>query len=597
MRIPNMWISFSFALVLGCQAPLHAQGETKQGQPLPASTTDDVGYVYIRQRVSADYNGSPDKLARALVYPVEKQILIKSGDTLSGIISNEYQVGPSNAPTAYQLFKKSILDLNRISPESTLQANTILKIPNLPPMALARPNPGNKLNRIPKLGIQSNMLSGRTNVDSLSSVPSSSIVFDEGRKGAQEVVMVQRVTRAYALQLMQNNPGQAQVINDLINIEFARAGEEVGANASQQITNSFISSVDESVLREKLKGVARKRPILVVLDDTWPDETDFAKSRKFFLDAIIGVRQHYMLGSPDLSKSALVMANFIPNDEGQGRVTHASQVKRALLPLQALEPEEGRVSVVFLPLFRGDPISAELFTQLIEIDLDTKHMGAALGFDAVPMDVIAANRKIAEQIVQGISSKMSNAVPATDQALVAAVLNFLSLYSNYIMQPSILNMSWTTPNLAFPIEVPEDGYGLNVVAAGNEGDDRGTTVYQLHRQFASRSLTPPGDMLAVMNVRDDGSPDCASSLLLTDKELLGFSFPGRLSNTECGTSFSAPRVAWLIAAHEALTPKPQDVMMWKSELYKKLIGIRDKNADGYNKIRLNIQTLFDDVSN
>ncbi|MGF6481649.1 hypothetical protein [Paraburkholderia sp. JPY419] len=334
-----------------------------------------------------------------------------------------------------------------------------------------------------------------------------------------------------------------------------------------------------------------------MLDDAWPDDASFITARDFFIQAITVVRQKYMMGPASYPKFLIDAKGVSQNRREVNPTTHASEIKRSLMPLVALEPPGGRVSVIFLPLFNDEPVAAEIFTQLIEINLDAKHMTTMLGFDSVPPDVIKGNRTIAEKIVQAIGSKSSDVPPQTDEALIAAMLTFCELYSNAAKQPYVLNMSWTTPNMEFPIEIPEDGFGIDVVSAGNEGDGRGTTVYQLKRQFASRSLTPPGDMLAVMNIRNDGTPDCTSSLLVTDRELLGFSFPGRISDTECGTSFSAPRVAWLIAAHEAMTAQPGDVSSWRSDLYKKLVNIRDSSSNNYNKIRLNIESLFSDVSN
>ncbi|CAJ8624773.1 Uncharacterised protein [Burkholderia pseudomallei] len=594
MRIPATLQILFLGIVLVSSKLAFAQNAVTPAPsvaPLPGNGSD---YVYIRQRISANYQNAAEKLARILVAPVEKEIYVKPGDTLSSIVSKQYKVGVSNAPAAFQLLANSIMALNRMSAGGTLQSNTNLKIPNLPPLAATNPNPNNQNNDIPKLSIQSDILLKQPNLSQPGAPTPPNVIFDEGRKGAQEVVMIQRVTRAYAQQLVYQSPGQTQVMSDLIPINFAQAS--VPATA-QNMPAPFLSGDDATMLRNKLASAAKKHPVLIIFDDAWPDDASFVSARNFFVQAITEVRQHYMMGSANFPQSVMDAKGVSSNTGEVSSASHASLIKRSLMPLQTLEPTGGRVSVIFLPLFNEEPVAAELFTQLIEMDLDAKHMAALLGFDAVPPDVVKGNRKIAEQIVKAISSKASDAPPETDQALIAAMLTFCELYSNSVKQPYVLNMSWTTPNMEFPIEIPEDGFGIDVVAAGNEGDSRGTTVYQLNRQFASRSLTPPGDMLAVMNIRDDGTPDCMSSLLVTDRELLGFSFPGRLSDTKCGTSFSAPRVAWLIAAHEAMTPQPQDVSSWKSDLYKKLISIRDLSSKNYNKIRLNIESLFNDVSN
>lgn len=557
-----------------------------------ASAENDSEYVYVRQRVSTDYQNTQQDLAVALSMPIEKNVAIRSGDTMSGIVSRQYGVGRSNAPEAFLMLTSKISELNELSNNSSLTAGDTLSIPDIPPIALSRPNPNNTANSIAKLGFSIDAFKTVSKNNQSKSATSYSQIFDKGRKGASETVVIYKVKRRDAIALQKTYPGAVEAVNDIIRVTLAQPAEPKNLNSE---ASSVLSEADASTLRRKLSRTAQKEPFLVIFDDNWPDRDDFQSSVKFFAKAISIVREKYRLGAVTLSVAALPQS-LSDHNLATSSSSHAHQIKRAIAPLAELQPKEGRVSVVYLPLFRCDPVAKELLTQLVEIDLDAKHMGSVLGIDAAPADVLRANRKLATDIVGRIGTNASGGIVKTDEAVIAAVLTFLRLYSEKANRPYVLNMSWTTPNFTFHLDVPEDAYGLAVVAAGNEGDAQGTTVYDSHRQFAYRSLTPPGDMVAVMNVTVDGRPDCASSLLMTDRELLGFAFSGRLSDSECGTSFAAPRVAWLIAAHESVSPPSRNVSEWRSHLYSELTGLRSKGENEFNKIRLNPGQLFSDVA-
>jgi hypothetical protein len=145
-------------------------------------------------------------------------------------------------------------------------------------------------------------------------------------------------------------------------------------------------------------------------------------------------------------------------------------------------------------------------------------------------------------------------------------------------------MSWTTPDQWFQPNVPEGFYGLFVAAAGNIP---ALNIYSDPRQqFAARSKSP-GDVLAVMNTDENGSPVCDSSVFGNDlTDVFGVAFPGYLgpAPTDCGTSFSAPRVAWLIAAREAVKDPPAAPADWQTALRRELLDHRTNGA-GYARAR------------
>ncbi|MGF6481650.1 hypothetical protein [Paraburkholderia sp. JPY419] len=254
MRLLIALHTLCLGIVLMCSKASFAQNAAIPASSTVTSPGNDSDYVYIRQRISADYQNTAGKLAKILKAPVEKEIFIKSGDTLSQVISKEYKVGVSNAPAAYQLFAKSILTINKIPQDGILQSNTNIRIPNLPPLAATNPNPHNQNNEIPKLSVEADILAKQPNL-SQQGTRTPNVIFDEGRKGAQEVVMIQRVPRAYAAQLVHQNPDETQVVNDHIPIDFAQAS---GPATAQSPSAIFLSSEDTTTLRRKLARAASK---------------------------------------------------------------------------------------------------------------------------------------------------------------------------------------------------------------------------------------------------------------------------------------------------------------------------------------------------
>ena len=555
--------------------------------------------IYISQRVNADYVNEPERLAQVLGKSLERPIVVKPRDTLSGIISREYQVGESNAPEAYPLFARRISERNQLVDPNKLVGGMTLYIPDLPPLALQRPSTTNPYNKIAKLSTYSYLVKQAIVAAKKKIVR----IYDKLRLGAREVVQLRRVSRKDAQALLSKQEenqtasyqqqGEAAAVNSPIEIQLAQAPT---ADLYEPL-----SAEDAVLVRQKLAGQPKKHPTLIVLDDAWPDDAAFIESSKFLVKAIKEIRQKYKMGEPMFSRGLLKAntARFVQNLPRSP--SHASMIKRSIEQLRALEPGQERVKVVYIPLSRAQVGADEILRELIEIRAIVRDMGSDQKVE-VPPDIRKNARNLAKDIVQKISDSLSDShkILKTDQAVVEAVIVFVMLHAEMTKEPDFLNMSWTTPKLQFQIFIPASYYGLTVVAAGNEGDKAGTTVYDLEREFAFRSWLP-GDVVAVMNINPDGSPACDSCLLRLDRNMLGFAFPGSLSESECGTSFSSPRVAWLIAAREAMIKTTirddKQIGEWRDDLITELHGLRDNEQASFNSLRLNVGKLFAPIPN
>jgi hypothetical protein len=115
--------------------------------------------VIIRQDFSLNYQSDVSGLAAQIETGRERTVAVKPGDTLSKIISREFGVGISNAPDAYEMLKRQIVETNALPGPNDLKAHEPIQIPDALRKALENPNPNKWLNRIPKVVIDSRISS------------------------------------------------------------------------------------------------------------------------------------------------------------------------------------------------------------------------------------------------------------------------------------------------------------------------------------------------------------------------------------------------------------------------------------------------------
>jgi hypothetical protein len=95
--------------------------------------------------------------------------------------------------------------------------------------------------------------------------------------------------------------------------------------------------------------------------------------------------------------------------------------------------------------------------------------------------------------------------------------------------------------------------------------------------------------MAVMNMASDGNVFSESTRVSESDFDLGIAagFDGFVTDDISGTSFSAPRIAWFLAAGEAVRTRNLDLQRWAIELYLALKQLRDPTANHYQKLLFN----------
>jgi len=559
--------------------------------------------ILVRIRVNANYIEHPEVLEQVIASsPLSVNYIVAPGDTLSGVISKKFKIGVSNSEAAYRAFEQSIKESNNLTDSDTLAAGRRLTIPDLPPLAKTNPNRSKTANSIPRISTYSSFIKS-IHKDGWTSEPpnelheslDSDFIATTGndRIGAQEVFIIRAVEPEQAKTLITNFPNNAEVLNAPVQIQSADASFDSNSPSPLLIENP-LKPDEQTIVRQKMALPATQHPVLFVLDDTWPDDAAFVQSRDYLVKAINRVRASYRLADADFSHAFLSSTSAPQSSGGAIGESHAHEIERSISPFTDMDPTSQHVEVIYVPLFLSQTGSKELLEKLIELDQIVLGMHNN-GGDPIPSDLKATASAQSDFMLKSLDTDLKPGPNQSDQVVIESLIVLAQLDSQLTHQPFFVNMSWTVPGMQFQPFIPSMPRGLLVSAAGNEGGPDGRTVYDLKRQFAFRSLSP-GDTLAVMNIDDTGEPSCGSSLLAFNQMVYGLGFSGSLANTPCGgSSFSSPRVAWLIAARESTLPAPKDENFWATTLKGELTTMRNVRANRFNQIRFDVRQFFSAV--
>lgn len=93
--------------------------------------------------------------------------------------------------------------------------------------------------------------------------------------------------------------------------------------------------------------------------------------------------------------------------------------------------------------------------------------------------------------------------------------------------------------------------------------------------------------VAALNVNTDGNRVCHSNFI-GDRFVPGANALGYVGDIvgDTGSSFSAVRIAWLLAAAEALRVGPMDASVWHAELEVRLRKMRAAGVGTFKAIRI-----------
>lgn len=583
---------FLFAPSGMCQAPANAPAVLQEEQ------------ITLRRIAPTDFydpNFSTDQLSALLSNSLPRVEYVRSGETLSDVLSRVLNISQSFTPAVYDQVTTDVLTRNNISLPKDLKPGPLL-LPDLPRTAKPEKTPGNTFYEFPRIssGLSERPMVWDSRVAAMAGWPK---IDDRFRQAVTVELQSRTVPRSEA----RKYAALAKKPPDVLRGQFmyVAANEHVrlklGAEAGPPGPEPLVEKPVAEAIAARLKTKRSVNPLLVVLDDSWPDDAEYAKAMQFVARASRRIREHFRLESP-LTDSADVRdvlsgatkTEFYGIPQYPALKLHSAMIKAALNEFVTLDAASN-INVVFLPVNRAQPGALHAIREIIYVAELARPLGSALGKTHVRDKKPAT--EFANRIVSGLS--LSGTLTAydgtahtvsSDKAVIESVWLFLALYAEAVEQPYFLSLSWTIPDMEFQAYFKEKTYGMMLAAAGN---DKGKDVYDANLQFALRSVRP-GDVLAVVNA-DSAGLSCSSNTLPSDVRAFGLAFPGKLKGALCGTSFSAPRIAWLLAARAALGQAPPNSparQKWAVHLRDQLMALQNMDVENEGRFVVTLERLL-----
>ena len=557
---------------------------------LAQEEASNKGLVLVQRTVNAKYDAASSTFSALLNSTLTQPYLVKPDDTLQKIVSEKFAMGPTAAPALYEQMAARIQSLNGISNLNAIQTGSKLTLPDLPPVQWRQPNPSNPNYGVPR--VQSGptyaaILSGR-GLGTAGAVDVRKL-FDAGRK-AEPLVNQWRwvpVEQAKAEAEATDSSVSQTFWSQPITLKFAQA------LAASSATGTVAS--DLQFLTALVKRRAPQQDVVVyVLDDSWPSSAAFESSRAFLVGALSSIRKVNFFGDgalPAALNDGTAKTDFPP--QMPGHLLHAARIATSLADLTKLTP---RVKVVYLPLFLEQKWSKELWQELAYTALVASAMHSKLGA-AEPTDGIRKQaRSDAAQLVAQIPTKVINSLGPAQQTPITVLQKIAQLYASTVGIPYFISMSWTIEKRELDFGPDPDSLGVSLAASGNDDKDViGDAVY-----LAYRAKAAPGDVLAVMNTDGTGKELCGSSRLpLTGPNAFyGLAYEGTFNDgAECGSSFSTPRVAWLLALRQAYNAPiaKQNWPDWYASFRTSVLALQSATQPTSRRYWLSVNKLFDGV--
>jgi hypothetical protein len=256
-------------------------------------------------------------------------------------------------------------------------------------------------------------------------------------------------------------------------------------------------------------------------------------------------------------------------------------VRRALQEFEGLDPNH-HVKVVYIPLTQEQGAQDLLDILLVTSYLlmyQAEHPGAP-----IEKKVLQTAKQNADGVVGSLQKTWVGESINTDKALLDAVLWVGTAWADLKQTGFVVNESWTVPHNQYFVNYIEPPEGIVTAAVGNLGQNINSARSEV--DFSQRCSTTL-DTLAVMNLRPQDGSLCCSSMI--DEQnvptAMAAGFDGEVSGTDCaslcGTSFAAPRVAWIIAAGESLRSSAFDSSRWGLNVRSRIFSARQSGVQGF----------------
>jgi len=553
------------------------------GLPAAGLAQDDrAGMVLVQRTVNARYIAESQPFKDILGTTLTRTYKVQTGDSVQKIVSENFLVGPTSAKRVYEGISSKIETLNNL--DGRLQAGKEILLPDIPPMQWKQASPKNPNYGVPRIQFAQTMTEKASGV-------AKAKQSDLGRKAEDLVTTFLWMTPAQAkLELDSTANTSARVDyywTQPITVKFAQIQAKVGAKLGHTDKDSnFIDSL-----------VKRREPpqdvVVFVLDDSWPSSESFEASRAFLVKALDDIAAANYFPAPRWPteiRNGTARTNFPL--QSPPRHSHAALIEAALEPFQSLT---SKVHVVYLPLFTEQIWAKEIWQELASTAVLAKSMHSMLGALRPSPDVVENSRDIAAELIKAVPTRAVADIGSAQQAPLTILARIAELYTSRTEIPYFISMSWTVEDRTFDFGPDANAMGLFLAAAGNDRKD----VVSDNVYMAFRAKSFPGDVLAVINTDSIGDIQCDSNKLPTSvgSSFYGLAYDGTIDGPTpvCATSFSTPRVAWLLALRQAysapVTTDP-DRKSWFATYRQGLLDLQSPTDSSSRRYLLSVPRLF-----
>ena len=586
---------------------LHAQNVSTSPEHAPAVVAvQNLATVHIHVNTAYDDSESSLTFISHLInsLPPRTEAMLP-GEALSSFILRVYDVStydrssPSYLPKTYNLLEQKVLLLNNVSDASKLKAGPVF-CPQLPKKALADVNTSLPQNSVPfmrrfalrsRLGNIAGVASpegaageaangGRpetggadlseASVDDVMSVGVNMTTFPKPT-GTQTADLDVALTPMLGKELL-NDPILSLTSTALSFPLTARLADSSKMSSTADSEDHVVLSLaDNQTIRDLLITNSRRDVPLFILDTGWPNATEYVASRNQLRNILS------LIWQKKLSLMAMPNVTDPPYKQPPSNL-HSTVVQRALTEFENADPNH-HVKVVYIPLTQEQGAS-DLLDLLLETSYllmyQVEHSGA-------PIDktVVRTAKQNADGVVGTLQKTWVGDSVNTDKALLDAVLWVGTAWAELNKTGFVVNESWTVTHEQYFVNYIAPPEGIVIAAAGNLGQNINSALVD----FSQRCSTSI-DTLAVMNLRPGEGLLCCSSKIdpRNIPDAMAAGFDGEVSGTSCaeacGTSFAAPRVAWIIAAGETLRTGAYDPSRWGIDVKSRLLGARRPDMQG-----------------
>jgi hypothetical protein len=381
---------------------------------------------------------------------------------------------------------------------------------------------------------------------------------------------------------------------------------------SRAIPSAWYTAVPSDATLARLRQIlnaprpaTQQVPILAVVDDGFPSQQAYADTKAFFEEADTFMRSAYALpqawyappatdtsemgieselsGFPNTTTGPRSLSGCEALESTQCRF-HAKSIEKALSVFSQLLSGPQPVRVIWIPLFFAQAGAPQLayrihrFARIVPDDYTANRLGDPKALAAIQQEFFAMVHR------RGVGYPAQAPDWQIERPYFGNVLTFLRAYSRASNTPVFVNLSWRTSADQFS-SIPGRGRSrvILVTAAGNpctpDANCAGPTVTNGELgdyNFLRFSTYEDSSGFVVADVDENGRAICDTARLAVVPGATAYQ--GGISD-DCGTSFSSPRLAWLLAANERYTTDRNiDPDVWASSLRMRVAGNRDANA-------------------